>query len=419
MITVSKDHHQELLSKTYPFNLICSQCKLDLSLVSPNYDVRYVSQHFLASMCSEFDLSVLEGKLTWSTLDSNPITFLVSLIRLIQEEYSEIQDEMCPILNASFNTPTIDFSSVSLSTLDCIYRGLRDDQLLNINTLIPVLCVNRDLYESDDASDNVTPESRKVRVVGNRDCLYDDVYCALTTFGSSKSVNKTIRRYMRKEKKEWFDLDTRETTQKKKKSYYSSDDLHITSDTVRRLNFCDDHIKRIIYIESEDDKKPKRPPIKASVKKELYNKYYSDPGYTCSCGKSVTYFTAKYVEKKSASSGVPRAKKDTLKIVCAGCYKSRTNGERKQPPKAVRDSVWSKITGQEDINCFCCMKEIVFGSWHASHIKSHKDNGSDTVDNLRICCSACNQSMGSTNMLVYIKAYHRDNKKSIKELSAK
>jgi HNH endonuclease len=73
---------------------------------------------------------------------------------------------------------------------------------------------------------------------------------------------------------------------------------------------------------------------------------------------------------------------------------------RKAIPKKIRGEAW-KIQFGNSIKgfCFCCKKELdVFDDWHAGHIVSHSNNGTDTADNLRPVCGSCNLSMGTENM---------------------
>ena len=44
-------------------------------------------------------------------------------------------------------------------------------------------------------------------------------------------------------------------------------------------------------------------------------------------------------------------------------------------------------------------------SFDCGHIVSEKDGGTQEITNLRPICSACNNSMGTQNMIEYIKTY--------------
>ena len=73
---------------------------------------------------------------------------------------------------------------------------------------------------------------------------------------------------------------------------------------------------------------------------------------------------------------------------------------RKTIPKKIRGIAWKIQFGDSTKgSCFCCKKELdVFDDWHAGHIVSHSNNGTDTADNLRPVCGSCNLSMGTENM---------------------
>jgi hypothetical protein len=73
---------------------------------------------------------------------------------------------------------------------------------------------------------------------------------------------------------------------------------------------------------------------------------------------------------------------------------------RKAIPKKIRGEAWKIQFGDSTKGaCFCCKKELdVFDDWHAGHILSHANGGSDTAENLRPVCGSCNLSMGTENM---------------------
>jgi 5-methylcytosine-specific restriction endonuclease McrA len=74
-------------------------------------------------------------------------------------------------------------------------------------------------------------------------------------------------------------------------------------------------------------------------------------------------------------------------------------------PKKVRDAVWSKYHGDNNVgNCYCCNKEVqrYKAGWHCSHVIADSRGGEEKVDNLRVCCRYCNLSMGNQNLYCYI-----------------
>lgn len=81
---------------------------------------------------------------------------------------------------------------------------------------------------------------------------------------------------------------------------------------------------------------------------------------------------------------------------------------RKSIPKQIKDQVWDTYAGKDNgiCMCFCCeKKELRQSSFHAGHIQSVAEGGTDTIDNLRPICRSCNLSMGTQNMNEYKEHY--------------
>ena len=79
----------------------------------------------------------------------------------------------------------------------------------------------------------------------------------------------------------------------------------------------------------------------------------------------------------------------------------KTRIPRKTIPKKIREQAWIDQFGDTmKGKCYCCNTEFVHGdsNWHAGHIVSSKNGGSDDVTNIRIVCASCNLSMGTENM---------------------
>ena len=77
-------------------------------------------------------------------------------------------------------------------------------------------------------------------------------------------------------------------------------------------------------------------------------------------------------------------------------------------PAAVRRIVWNDYIGQKFGigKCFCCRKaDIVQISFHCGHVISEKEGGTMKVSNLRPICSNCNASMGTKNMIDFMKHF--------------
>jgi 5-methylcytosine-specific restriction endonuclease McrA len=81
---------------------------------------------------------------------------------------------------------------------------------------------------------------------------------------------------------------------------------------------------------------------------------------------------------------------------------------RRPMPASVRDSVWNHYIG-EDINkhrCLCCKKVLISNRrFEVGHVLSVKEGGTDEINNLRPICAPCNHSMGSKNMIEFVKTY--------------
>ena len=81
---------------------------------------------------------------------------------------------------------------------------------------------------------------------------------------------------------------------------------------------------------------------------------------------------------------------------------------RKTLPSSVRDSIWNHYIG-EDINkhrCLCCKKVLITNrKFEVGHVISVKEGGTDEINNLRPICSPCNHSMGTKNMIEFVKTY--------------
>ena len=85
-----------------------------------------------------------------------------------------------------------------------------------------------------------------------------------------------------------------------------------------------------------------------------------------------------------------------------------TNQRRRPLPACVRDSVWNHYIG-EDINkhrCLCCKQvKINNREFQVGHVISVRDGGTDEINNLRPICAPCNHSMGTKNMIEFVKTY--------------
>ena len=77
-------------------------------------------------------------------------------------------------------------------------------------------------------------------------------------------------------------------------------------------------------------------------------------------------------------------------------------------PKHIKKLVWNTYIGNDIIKhrCLCCKKITIENTFfECGHVISEKDGGSLEISNLRPICSECNRSMGSMNMVEYVKKF--------------
>jgi chemotaxis protein histidine kinase CheA len=77
-------------------------------------------------------------------------------------------------------------------------------------------------------------------------------------------------------------------------------------------------------------------------------------------------------------------------------------------PKAIKKIVWDTYIGPDIIKhrCLCCKRVTIDNTnFHCGHVISEKDGGTLETGNLRPICSACNHSMGTENMIDFVKKY--------------
>jgi hypothetical protein len=80
--------------------------------------------------------------------------------------------------------------------------------------------------------------------------------------------------------------------------------------------------------------------------------------------------------------------------------------KRKTIPKTIRNKVWRKYCGNSlDSKCFCCQEHLSYECWEAGHVIPDSKGGQPTIENLRPICLACNRSMGTMNMMEFMKKY--------------
>jgi hypothetical protein len=77
-------------------------------------------------------------------------------------------------------------------------------------------------------------------------------------------------------------------------------------------------------------------------------------------------------------------------------------------PKSVKTHVWDLYIGKHinEHRCLCCKKAYIqITNFDTGHVLSEKDGGTHEISNLRPICAVCNHSMGSENMIEFVKRY--------------
>jgi hypothetical protein len=77
-------------------------------------------------------------------------------------------------------------------------------------------------------------------------------------------------------------------------------------------------------------------------------------------------------------------------------------------PASFKSKLWNMYIGIEKGNdlCFCCDNEpITRSNFHCGHIQSEKEGGELNFENMRPICGLCNSSIGTKNMIDFMKKY--------------
>ena len=81
---------------------------------------------------------------------------------------------------------------------------------------------------------------------------------------------------------------------------------------------------------------------------------------------------------------------------------------KKKIPKSVKTHIWNLYIGPQinEHRCLCCKKSLIkITDFETGHVVSEKDGGSLEITNLRPICAVCNHSMGTMNMIEFVKKY--------------
>lgn len=75
-------------------------------------------------------------------------------------------------------------------------------------------------------------------------------------------------------------------------------------------------------------------------------------------------------------------------------------------PSAIRYSVWRNYHDKLDAYCPLCISTVIsIDNFDCGHIISHKNGGSENIDNLIPLCSKCNRSMGAIDIKDYCESH--------------
>ena len=94
--------------------------------------------------------------------------------------------------------------------------------------------------------------------------------------------------------------------------------------------------------------------------------------------------------------------------LCSSSDRNLKKYNKEKIPKGIRKAVWNIYIGRDQINAECyvgCAGLISMDNFQCGHIQAESKGGDTDIDNLRPICDTCNQSMGTENMLDYMKKY--------------
>ena len=87
-------------------------------------------------------------------------------------------------------------------------------------------------------------------------------------------------------------------------------------------------------------------------------------------------------------------------------FKNNNKVKSRMISRPLRRAVWNKYVGEHVGSrlCFCCELSVVSQlTFEVGHVVSVLEGGTMTAENLRPICSSCNRSMGSMNMIRFVK----------------
>jgi len=191
-------------------------------------------------------------------------------------------------------------------------------------------------------------------------------------------------------------------------------DAHTKTDIINCIMNCVDYTKCTL----EDCKAFNKDPVPIAVAIPVPNSFAS---FACKNNDKERKEKVKdevvKEKKEEVKDDVVKEKKEKVKekkekvkdeVVVKVKENDKEKGKKKPIPKAVRKIIWDTYIGPDIIKhrCLCCKRAMIDNmSFDCGHVVSEKDGGTQEITNLRPICPACNNSMGSQNMIEYIKTY--------------
>jgi hypothetical protein len=149
-------------------------------------------------------------------------------------------------------------------------------------------------------------------------------------------------------------------------------------------------LNKLLKYKSKSNKNDDKPEVKQTVevtKKVVVEPMEEKPKAKVSKKKDIVEPN----EEKPVSDDTKKPKKKKEKI-----------------PAAVRKIVWNTYIGKDKPigKCLCCSEEDISSTnFECGHIKSEKNGGEVTIENLRPICGNCNKSIGGNNMDEFMDRY--------------
>jgi 5-methylcytosine-specific restriction endonuclease McrA len=114
------------------------------------------------------------------------------------------------------------------------------------------------------------------------------------------------------------------------------------------------------------------------------------------------------VEEKSKTNKKKEVVETNEAVVKETDNTKKPKKKKEKIPAAVRKIVWNTYIGKDNPigKCLCCSEEDISSTnFECGHIKSEKNGGEVTIENLRPICGNCNKSIGGNNMDEFMDRY--------------